>query len=135
MNVLIDTDILIDVALDREPFSNHSAVVIDKAQTRIYRAFCAWHSISNFYYIISPQAGKTTALAFIRDLLTFVNIAPTITKDVKFALNLQMSDFEDALQVAAAKACNADFIITRNLKHYAKSPIPAKLPQTFINLL
>lgn len=135
MNVLIDTDILIDVASNREPFFGHSSIVLDKAQTKAFRGFCAWHTFSNFHYLFSSTVDKKSSLAFIEELLLFVKVAPTLTRDAKYALNLQFSDFEDALQVAAAKACNADFIITRNLRHYSKSPIPAKSPKAFLKLL
>lgn len=46
-----------------------------------------------------------------------------------------MKDFEDALQVAAAMACGADVIATRNLKDYVKSPVKAKSPSTVLSQL
>ena len=48
MIVLIDADVLIDVALDREPFVEHSSLVLDFAENRKFLAYIAWHSIANF---------------------------------------------------------------------------------------
>ncbi len=132
MNILLDTDILIDVALKREAFFSFSASVINTAEKRDFSAFIAWHSISNFYYLVSSPGKKNKAKLFIKELLEFVQIAPTVTSDAKWALSLDLPDFEDALQVSAASACHAQMIITRNIKHYKKSPIRAITPEDFL---
>ncbi len=135
MRVLLDTDILIDVALDRQPFAEFSAKVLDAAERRVFEAYIAWHSIANFYYIVNSTSLKAQTKDFIVELLTFAEVAPTRTKDAVFATGLKVTDFEDALQIAAAKASNAEIILTRNVKHYTKSPIKAQLPQEFLELL
>ncbi|MCB0268927.1 MAG: PIN domain-containing protein [Calditrichaeota bacterium] len=135
MIALIDTDVLIDVALNREPFAEDSARILDAAQRRKFQAVIAWHTIANFYYILSSPSGKLATKAFISDLLEFVDIAPTQTAQAKRALQLDLPDFEDALQVVAATSAGADFIVTRNLKHYQKSPVPAISPADFFQKL
>lgn len=132
ISVLIDTDVLIDVALGRKDFVESSSIILDLAETNQIKAFIAWHSISNFYYLVEANFKKATPLEFIRELLGFVKIAPTTTKEAIYALDLGLRDFEDAPQIAAAKVCNAEYIITRNIKHYKKSPIPALSPKQFI---
>ncbi|MYA35274.1 MAG: hypothetical protein F4Y34_01245 [Gammaproteobacteria bacterium] len=62
----------------------------------------------------------------------FVDVASADAHAVRFAASLAMADFEDALQVAAARAVGARRIVTRNTKDYARSPIPAVLPETAI---
>ena len=133
MIVLLDTDILIDLAISRQPFEQDAARVLDLSQQRLINAFIAWHSLSNFYYLISSPSGKETALDFIKDLLTFVNIAPTTTADARFSTRLNCPDFEDGLQMAAAHAVDAEWIITRNIKHYQNSPVPALPPGEFLS--
>jgi len=134
ISVLVDTDILIDVALNRKPFSKDSSAVLNSCESGGVNGFIAWHSISNFYYIISNDHGFESSIYFIRELLQFIKIPTTNTKDALFALELNFADFEDALQVAAARSCRADYIISRNLKHYKTSPIKALSPQQFTNL-
>lgn len=131
MNILIDTDVLIDVALDHRPFAEPAAGVLDAAQHGELNAFIAWHSLANFYYIVSSPSSNQLARNFIRELLDFVEVAPVKTVDAKYALSLKISDFEDTLQVAAAQACRAGRILTRNVKHYRNSPIPAQTPEQF----
>lgn len=128
----MDTDILIDVALDRTPFFDSSARVFDLAEKRIFNAYIAWHSLSNFFYIVSSNGNEKLAKSFIREMLQFVSVAPVRTEDALYASAMDFPDFEDALQVASARACRAQKIITRNLVHYRKSPIPAIDPKELI---
>lgn len=132
MKLLIDTDILIDVALNREAFVQDSAAVLDYLEKKPGQGFVAWHSIANFYYLVMPKFGKTETRVFLNELLRFILISPTTTKDLHYALTLNLSDFEDAMQVAAAVACGADRIVTRNFRHYKMSPIPAQTPEKLL---
>lgn len=130
--ILIDTDILLDVALGREPFYNDSSILLDHAESGYLKGFIAWHSVANFYYITEKGSKGKDNIAFIKELLHFIKIAPTTTSDALYAVGLNFNDFEDVLQVAAAKSCKANFILTRNIKHYNKSPIPAITPLNYL---
>lgn len=131
MIALLDTDVLIDVALDRKPFSEFSSIVLDSAEHHFYHAFIAWHSLADFFYIVTPPSSSSRTRNFVKGLLQFVEVAPTTTKDALYAVTQNFTDFEDALQVAAARACNAEIIVTRNVKHYKRSHIPARTPEYF----
>jgi hypothetical protein len=98
-------------------------------------AFVAWHTLSNFYYLVSPTRGKDDARQFLSDLTRFVSVAPTDTDAFQFAATLPPSDFEDALQVAAAWSCGATCIATRNVKDFRLSPIPARSPADLVREL
>ena len=131
--VLIDTDVLIDIALDRAPHADHAVDLLGTLEARPGTAFVAWHSISNFYYLVRPSQGHQQARDFLRELIRFVPIAPTTTRSLHQALRLDMGDFEDAMQVAAAMAADAEVIVTRNLRHYKQSPIRAANPRTVLD--
>ena len=73
--------------------------------------------------------------AFLLELLGFVQIAPTSTDSVRYAASLPMRDFEDALQVAAAVACGANTIATRNVRDYARAPVRATTPTMLLKEL
>jgi len=133
--ILIDTDVLVDVALDQQPFAEDSARVLDLVELGYERACIAWHSISSLYYLVSSRHKGFSILDFIVDLIQIVEVAKTDTEGVRYAASLPMSDFEDALQVAAARACGATLIVTRNLKDYKKSPIPAISPADAVSNL
>ena len=133
--ILLDTDILLDVALNREPHVEHSAALLGVLESRPRMAFVAWHTLSNFYYLVSPTRGKDDAREFLVELTRFVSVAPTNTEAFHQAAFLPLRDFEDALQVAAAQACGASFIATRNVKDFRRSPVPARTPRHLLKEL
>jgi predicted nucleic acid-binding protein len=135
VTVLFDTDVLIDVALGREPFAEQSAQMFDLAESGQFQAYIAWHSLSNFYYIVSSDKQNKKVVQFIRDLLKFVQVAETSTKNALEATELAMPDFEDALQIVSAQSCRAQYIVTRNIRHYKKSPVPAITPLKLLELI
>lgn len=125
MRILIDTDVLLDVALSRELHVEHSVAVMNWVQTG-GEAAVAWHSLTNCAYLL--KGGKP----FLSKLLKLVEVAPVGTADARRALELPMSDLEDAFQASAALAWKADFIVTRNLPDYRHSPVPAISPTNFL---
>lgn len=132
MIVLLDTDVLLDVALDRDLHAQPAADLLEALEQRPGTAFIAWHSISNFYYLVRPTKGSLETRILLLDLARFVQVAPTTTESLLYAAQLAMGDFEDAMQVAAATACRAEVIVTRNLRDYGNSPIPVAAPQSVL---
>jgi predicted nucleic acid-binding protein len=135
MKALVDTNVLLDVALQRQPFLTDSDTVVKWAQSHPGQGFVAWHSISNIYYIVQKELGDAEARQFIGTLLDIFEVAVTSTASAKHALRLPMRDFEDALQVAAAIAAAADVIVTRDVTDYSGSTVPAQPPAGFLAAL
>ena len=133
--ILLDTDVLIDVALDREPHAAAAAALLERVELGAERAAVAWHSLSNLYYLVEPARGDAGTGEFIVELVAFVSVAVTDTDSIRYAAGLPMDDFEDAMQVAAARACGARYVVTRNLRDYERSPIPAVGPQQLLSEL
>ena len=127
--MLLDTDVLVDVALDRLPYSGAASELLDRIEHGSLSACIAWHSVSNLYYLVTPAGSGVSARDFIAELTRFVEVAATDTEAVRYAVKLPMPYFEDAMQVAAARACGARQIVTRNVTDYERSPIPAVSPQ------
>ncbi len=130
MKILIDTDILLDVALRRAEFFGDSAAVLSWAEANPGQAAVAWHSLSNLAYLVKPDART-----FIADLLDFIEVAPVSTSDMRAALGLPMKDMEDAMQVASALSFGARHLVTRNLPDYRRSAVPALAPKAFLALV
>jgi hypothetical protein len=127
MRALLDTDVLLDVALGREEFFADSAAVLHWAESNPGRAAVAWHSLANLSYLLRPDARP-----FIRELLEFVEVPLAGTEAAMQAIGFPMTDFEDALQTAAALAFGAGCIVTRNTADYRRSPVPAISPAGFV---
>jgi predicted nucleic acid-binding protein len=95
----------------------------------------AWHTLSNAFYIADRLTNsQATARALVQDILTWCTVVPVNHKDALKAEALPVSDFEDALQMAAGLAVGVDVIITRDTKDYQNSPIPALTPEQFLRL-
>jgi predicted nucleic acid-binding protein len=132
LKVLLDTDVLMDVALGRPDFGPASRAVIDWCEQTPGTALIAWHTVSNLFYLICAARSESFARSFIGDLIKVMTVTSGGTEGVRQALAMRMNDFEDALQVAAAISGSADHIITRNTADYRGSIIPALTPREFL---
>jgi predicted nucleic acid-binding protein len=130
MRLLLDTNIFLDIVFGR-PGEPASSLLI-AACGQQHQAWLAWHSVATLAYLIERERDPATARAFITDLLTWAQVASTGHAEALQALQLPMPDFEDAMQVCAARACDADYVITRNQRDFANSPIPALSPEAFL---
>jgi predicted nucleic acid-binding protein len=132
LKILVDTDVLMDVALGRPDFGPDSRAVMDWCEQMPQTAVIAWHTVSNLFYLIRAARSDSFARSFISDLLRFATVSSGDTDGVRNALAMRMADFEDALQVAAAISGNVEYILTRNTPDYRGSPIPAMTPPDFL---
>jgi len=126
VRILIDTDVLLDVALAREPHAAQSAAVLRWAEAG-GEAAVAWHTLANCAFLL-----KAGGRPFLSRLMRLIEVAPVATADARRALELPMTDLEDAFQAAAALACGADAIVTRNIADYRRSPVDALTPSAFL---
>lgn len=133
--ILLDTDVVLDVALGREPHADASAALLDFLERGPVRGFIAWHTLSNLFYLLRPKRRGGDARAFLLELTSIVRVAPTDTDAFHLAASLPLPDLEDAMQVAAARACGAQWIATRNTRDFARSPVPVRTPQEILGEL
>ena len=70
--ILLDTHILIDIALDRRPHAGPAAELLDQVEHGAECACIAWYTVSNFYYIVASARGEGDARDFIVELTRFV---------------------------------------------------------------
>ena len=130
MKILIDTDVLLDVALDRAPHFEDSGSILDWAESHPGSAGVAWHTLTNVAYLL-----KGDPRLFLGELLEFVIVPGASTEAARQALRLPVADLEDAFQTVAAMQFGAERIVTRNVKDYRRSPIPAITPKQFLKEL
>ena len=128
--MLIDNNILLDFVLNRPPNPLAARELIHRIETTATTAFVAWHSIATCFYIVQRDMDRAMARGFIEWLAGLLTVAPTGNKSLLYALSLPMRDFEDAmLQIAAAHAAGVQHIVTRDVRDFTQSPIPAILPE------
>ena len=130
MRVLLDLNVILDVVFQRPGEPASSALIASCSEQN--EAWLAWHSVATLAYLIERQHNAKTARGVISDLLAWAHVATTGHADAVQGLSFAVTDFEDALQAAAAKACAADYIITRNGRDFTKSPVMALTPEKFL---
>lgn len=135
MRALIDSDVLLDAALERPEFVADSVAVLAWAEQQPGTGWIAWHSLSNVYYVGRSLRGDEAIRDFLREILGFLEVPATDHVGARQALTLPLVDFEDALQVASALSARADLIVTRNTADYRRSPVPALAPAAFLHRL
>jgi hypothetical protein len=130
MKVHFDCDVLLDVALGREPHLKESWKLLEWAESHPGKSVMAWHTAANLVYL-----GDENARRFVQDLLEFIEVPATGGQWLIQALRYPMDDFEDAMQVAAATAAGAQVIATRNVKDFRQSPVRAMTPGQLLELI
>jgi len=131
---LIDTNIALDLLLDRKPFEIDAMHIFAMAEANNIELYLSCDAISTISYLITKNKDTQTARQAIALMLDYVKLAPINEAVVFIALTLDFEDIEDSLVAAAADACGAQAIITRNSKDFKTSPIPAVSPKEFLAL-
>jgi hypothetical protein len=130
VRLFLDSDVLLDVLLERLPNFTESAAFLDHAPRRPGRAGVAWHSLANLHYLMDGGAEE-----FIGEFLDFVEVPATGSAQLRQALELGLADLEDAMVASAAILFGAQIIVTRNTRDYRNSPVRAVTPREAVKLL
>lgn len=132
MRVLLDTNVVLDVLLDREPFVQDSARVMDQVERGAVNGLLCATTITTLAYLAGRTVGKKQAVHQMRQLLRLFEVAPVTRPVLDAALSSKTPDFEDAVLAEAAQQAGAQAIITRNLKDFSHSPVRAYTPEQWL---
>ncbi|MDO9593429.1 MAG: PIN domain-containing protein [Lutibacter sp.] len=135
-HILIDTDVILDLFFDREPYSENAAKVLSLCEKKAVIGFVTPVIISNVYYLLSQKAKQEKVIEKLKILLSILEVLVIDKNAIIVALNSEFKDFEDALQNYSAELNGEiDMIITRNTKDYKKSQIGIMNPENFLKLI
>ena len=133
MRVLVDTNVVLDVLLAREPHVRHAAEVFALIErSEVDASLCAT-TITTVYYLLRQSLEQDDARDALRRLLGLFEIAPVNRSVIEQALHSRIADFEDAVLEQAARLVGAEAIITRNTKDFRKSTVKALDPLAFLS--
>ncbi|MEY8356230.1 PIN domain-containing protein [Lachnospiraceae bacterium 54-53] len=136
MVVLIDTNVVIDVLMKREPYAKEAQEILVKCATGDITGFLAAHSIPNLFYILRKDYSVEERRTFIKNLCAIFRISDLNGKKILAAAeNETFSDFEDCLQVECAAEVMSDYIVTRNPSDFKNSRIKTIAPGELLSLL
>jgi len=133
MVVLIDTNVILDYLIARQPFKDSAYEVLRSCSQQKCSGYIAAHSITNIFYILRKRFSASDRKKLLIGLCEIISVAGVQKKQIIDALsNEDFSDLEDRLQVECARLVNADYIVTRNITDFSASPIPAILPEDLL---
>lgn len=132
----LDSDVVLDFLLRREPFNSISKEIFQLALNRKVHIFVSSLAIANINYMCTKAVGKEESLLLLEELILFIKILPVSENEIFAAMKSGFSDFEDGIQYFTALQ-NPDIsgIITRNISDYKKSTLPIFTPENFLNIL
>jgi predicted nucleic acid-binding protein len=114
VKVLLDTNIIIDIALERQPYFTNSETVLAFVEQGQIEGYISASTISDLYYLIRKQKGRDLTIEFLQEILTFCQIATVNQAAIRMAFTTNFQDFEDSIQYSTAVVNQLDAIITRN---------------------
>jgi predicted nucleic acid-binding protein len=135
VKVLIDTNVILDLLLAREPFVNSAIKIFAMAEQSTISAFLCATTITTVDYIINQSLSRSKSKKAVHRLMGLFEIAPVNRPVIEEALQSKMLDFEDAILAPAGNLAGVDVIITRNTKDFIHSPIKAVDPSEFLAAL
>lgn len=134
MRVLFDTCVLVDILQNRQPFATAANTALKRAITRGDQVLLSAKSLADLHYLMRKTLGAHEARAALQKLLRFLKLVDTAAADFLQALQLPHGDLEDQALAHTALRLGASYIITRNTKDFADSPVQAITPEEYLTL-
>jgi len=131
MNILVDTNVVLDHALEREPFWEAAERVLMLDATEFTFQITA-SAVTDIYYIMRRLVGDAVTREYLSCAFALFEILDVTGADCRTALMLPMADYEDALQAVCARRAKCAYILTRDEAHYEGAPVPAVTPERFL---
>ena len=138
MKVLLDTNIIIDCLIEREPYFTYSKEVLRECLDGTTVGYMATHTVNDIFYIAHKNNPNLPSYDIVKAIVMFTKMLETVNLtavDVESASLLRFSDFEDALINQCASKLKADYIVTRNANDFINSSVKAITPREFLSLI
>jgi len=135
MNILFDTNVVLDVMLDRAPFSEPASQLLLLIEQGEITGFICATTVTTIHYLATKNLGKDPAKNQIKNLITLFNIAPVNRPVIEDALKSEFSDFEDAVIYHSARHVGVEAIITRDIKGFKNSELPIYSPTEILKII
>jgi predicted nucleic acid-binding protein len=135
MKVLVDTNVLLDVIQERQPFDQLALRIWKLVEEKHLAGCVSGISFNNIFYVARRQVGGDRAMEALRRVRQSFELVPIDAYVIDRALASAPGDFEDAIQAAAAVAAQADLIVTRNKRDFQRYGVVALTPEETLALL
>jgi predicted nucleic acid-binding protein len=133
--ILFDTNVVLDVLLDRQPYVEASAAAWAATERGIWEGMLAAHAVTTIHYLVQKERGHVKARRIMAAILRVFGVAAVDAAVIQEALQLPLPDFEDAVTAAAARLAGCECIVTRDPKGFRGSPVRSLAPEAVTPLL
>ncbi len=131
--VFLDTNIIVDLIADRQPFSKYAIEIFQKAEENYFQLFTSSHSIATTHYLLKKHLEEKELRNVLSNLLDYLTVIAVDSDIIKKGLRSKYKDFEDSIQILCASSIeNIDCIVTRNIKDFKNSEVPVFTPDEII---
>ncbi|MDD2737262.1 MAG: PIN domain-containing protein [Desulfuromonadaceae bacterium] len=135
MKILLDTNIVLDLLMDRMPFADAAAELFSKVEDGTVIGYLCGTTITTVYYLAAKAVGAPRAQEEIKKLLTLFEVAPVNRHVLESALVADFNDFEDAVIHEAACHAGVEVIVIRNQKDFKKSRLSVYSSEEIVKIL
>ena len=132
MRLFIDTNVMLDLLGERDPFYESIAKIATLAEKEVLTLVVSPLSFATVNYFITKFENTKIAKEKLRKFKIVCEICPLNEQTIEKGLNSSFKDFEDALQYFSATQAECDIIITRNGKDFKKSLLPIMTANEFL---
>jgi len=133
--VFLDTNVLLDILLRRDPFYAPAAKIWLRVESRELEGLVSLPSLGAIFCLVRKRADPNTARQALRTICRVLQVVGSPGQAGHMALQSRMPDFENALQYAIARLAGADCLVTRNSSDFPKrGKVPALTPEEFLKM-
>ena len=97
--IFVDTNVLLDVLLEREGFYYDALKIWANAELGKVEAYIAAISLNNVHYVMRRLKSETTAMIAVKILMQIFKVVPVDTDILRLAVDFHDKDFEDDIQL------------------------------------
>ncbi len=133
MKIMCDTNVILDVLLEREPFAEDSYKILELCEEHKIDGFVSVSSVTNIFYLVRKYT-HSTELAYkaVGKLLEIVKVCSVKNNDILIAFQKKAKNFEDCLVATCAKSIHCDYIATRNKRDFEGFEISVLAPNEIL---
>lgn len=135
MKVLFDTNVVLDLLLEREPFVTQSALLFAEVEKGEMIGYLSATTITTIFYLATKAVNVKKAHQEVSNLLELFDVAAVNRLVLEDALSLRFSDFEDAVLHEAARHAGAQAIVTRNASDFQSATLAIYSPTELVKIL
>jgi predicted nucleic acid-binding protein len=135
MQVLIDTNVILDAILRRGEFFRLARLIVHKHEEKLFQGFVSASAITDIYILVEKERNREFALLAVKKAVRMLTVIPVNLDIIEMAFALPMDDFEDAVQTAAAQDFGIDIVVTRDKTGFNNSGLQVYSSEEFLEMI